>query len=121
MTIAKSTVVIQEHAYIYSMWSGILRVYEGSVRSLPTRTVFVGNKPGGKDLHCSDTFGEVYNAVVWFPFRDDDLAKNTLIRYELDAIAKLKEKIDAHINKISLIKHSNTLTLEGGQNDYGIK
>lgn len=107
MAIGANTNIIQDPAYIYSMWSGKLRVYKGVIRSLPTRTVFIG-KPGGKDLHCSETFGEVYNAVVWFPFRDDNLAKKTLILYELDAITKLKEKIDAHFNKISLIEQFNT-------------
>lgn len=97
--------VVCENAYIYSMWSGELEVYNGKVETKrpdkPNMGVFVGE---GKIFTCSNDPSQVYNAVVWLPERDDELAKSYLIDYEECQIAILSRKIRHHQDKIKRIK-----------------
>lgn len=61
-----------------------------------------------KRFLCSKEPRVVYNAVVWLPERDDDLARNILIKYEENVIALLQEKIDNHYVKMSILLEDPT-------------
>lgn len=111
--------------YLYSLWSGQLRVYEGSVhpgrgrrsdygratfileqRFLDDGTSIVYDGRVDKTMMCSINPGEVVNAVVWLIERDDTRARDILIEYEKSCIITLQEKIDAHRNKIRILENS---------------
>lgn len=111
--------------YLYSLWSGQLRIYEGSVipgrgrrsdygraefilerRFLDDGTFIVYQNKVEKTMSCSINPGEVMNAVVWLTERDDKRACDILIEYEKACIATLQEKIDGHKNKIRILENS---------------
>lgn len=95
--------------YLYSMWSGKLRVHEGYVEESKYARgryhfhVTRGGKPI-KRLMCSVEPGVITNATVWLPERDDQKAIDILVQYELEQIEKCKEKIEHHENKIETLK-----------------
>ena len=74
--------IIQEHAFIYSLWNGKLNAYEG--------TIYGGYALGyGSFQSREKSFavtalrpGEVYNALVWFEEKDDKAAKKIFIKHE---------------------------------------
>lgn len=95
--------VIQEGAYLYSMWNGRLVVYQGKV---------VGSFKNGqarfhsfKKAHqCSLHEAELFNAVVWFKERNDQKAKDILIDYEQRMIRNAELKIFRHRGTIQMIE-----------------
>lgn len=95
--------VIQDDAFLYSMWNGRLVVYKGTV---------VGSFQNGqarflsfKRAHqCSLNEGEMFNAVVWFKERDDEKAKKLLIHYEITMIVNAEMKIFRHKGTIQMIE-----------------
>lgn len=98
--------IIIENAYLYSMWSGRLKAYEGSVyvyHGAATRPASFVIK-NEKRFMCSDKPGEVCNAVVWLAEKDDKLARKILIEYEEKQIAALMEKVENHQSKIFILK-----------------
>lgn len=57
----------------------------------------------GKRLGIANAPADVYNAMVWFIYRDDDRAATILIEYQKQQIAKLQERIDNHKHKIDIL------------------
>jgi len=98
--------VIQEKAYLYSLWSGQLKIYEGVVyKSVYTRNNNVAKfVTKVKRFTCSAESGVVHNSVVWFVEQDDEYAKAILVGYEEAAISALQERIDNHLQKIKALK-----------------
>lgn len=103
------------HIFVYSIWSGELRVYEGDMHLIrPSwRSQMLGEnleprvgifKNAVKRFECSTNPGVVHNKIVWLPERDDDKARQILIAYEETQIAKLQEKIQNHQAKINTLK-----------------
>jgi len=96
--------LITDCGVLYSLWSGELKSYTGKIEQVgkrPTDGLFT-NKI--KRFGCSINPGEVSNAVVWLPIKDDEKAKNILIEYENNQILKLNEKIENHRHKIRLLQ-----------------
>jgi len=95
--------LIQDNAYLYSMWSGRPVVYQGRV---------VGSFKNGqarfssfKKAHqCSLHEGELFNTVVWFKERNDQKAKELLILYEERMIRNAEMKIFKHRGTIQMIE-----------------
>lgn len=94
---------IHEKVYLYSLWSGMLKVYEGDIYSSPWagQGSFLSD---GKRKGCSLEPKKVHNAMVWIPERDDQLARVILIQYEEMEIKKLQDKIENHLNRINILK-----------------
>jgi len=99
-----STPIIVEKAFLYSLWSGKFRVFEGDIREsgIGGHCGLFGSRI--KRFLCSKEPRVVYNAVVWLTERDDNLARSILVKYEENAIALLQEKIENHYTKISILQ-----------------
>lgn len=99
--------IIKENCYLYSTWSGKLKVEPGRVMISNDKNDFYGKFIKFKKttaLTCHKEPGKVYNSIVWLPERNDDLAKLILINYHESAIEELKEKIENHLAKIVEIR-----------------
>jgi hypothetical protein len=101
--------VIYKGGFLYSVWSGQLKVYEGDVYDAEYQT-----KQGRfyapsikKGFQCGLQAGEVFNAVVWLAEENKELALQMLISNEELSMAILQEKMDNHINKIRILKGVN--------------
>lgn len=100
--------IISDTAYLYSTWSGNIAIKIGRVvehqgfRNTGTGTFIDENEI--KIVSCHLEPGKIYNASVWLPQRDDEKAKEILVKYHENEIKKLKEKIENHINKINIIQ-----------------
>lgn len=97
---------IIEKVFLYSTWSGKLRVMDGiiiSTKIKSTLVTFIDNSTK-KVINCYAEPEEVYNAMVWLPERNDKKAKEILIKYHETEINELKEKIEGHLTKINIIK-----------------
>jgi hypothetical protein len=97
--------------YLYSLWSGKLRVHEGQVGYRDWNGNGIFKSITGNRFTCSMEPGIVFNAVVWLEEDDKQLACKILISYEKeqiqilqDKIMKLQEKIGNHQCKISLLE-----------------
>lgn len=112
-------ITIAQEAYLYSMWSGELKIIKGEVfRSRKNGklcdTFFNSEKPK-KRIGCHPEEGEFYNSVIWFYKRNDREAIEELIGYEEVRIMELQEKIDNHRRKIkTLDEHLKNTYLERG-------
>lgn len=102
-----------EHGYLYSLWKGHLTVVEGEMHkrrmiSYPGRIVSYSRIASfyvnGTRYDCNPNPGEIHNAVVWLPERDDKRAKGIMIEYQKQCINKLLKRIDNHKQKIELIE-----------------
>ncbi len=94
-----------KEGFLYSVWSGELRVREGKVViGNPFRETYTFISKDAVSVTCSNHPGEVYNAMVWLEERDDQKAKELLIDYYQNKIDDLKEVIQGHQNKINLLK-----------------
>lgn len=97
--------LVRKNCYLYSLWSGQVKVYEGDVyERWRVDGIFVTKT---KNFTCSTKPEVVSNAVVWLPEPNERLARQILIQYHEKEISKLKEKIDNHINKILILKGVN--------------
>lgn len=95
--------VIQEVAYLYSMWNGRLVVYQGKV--LGSFLNGQGRFRSSKKAHqCSLYEGELFNSVVWFKEREDQKAKEVLISYEKRMIRNAEIKIIRHQETIKILE-----------------
>ena len=98
--------MVQRKGYLYSMWSGALKVYEGCVE----QSVHGGDRyhfyvrRGTKIIRrvmCNGHPGFVSNATVWLEERDDKKAIDILIQYENEQIEELKDRIRKYIQRNS--------------------
>jgi hypothetical protein len=100
---SKSPKTIHDKAYLYSLWSGKLKVYEGPIYG--TEYSDTGTfKTKEKRFKCSNQEGVVANSVVWLSEKDDKRAKKILIEYWESGKAVLQERIDNYDKKIEVIK-----------------
>lgn len=101
----KDEQVICEGVFLYSLWSGEFKLYEGRIvvgeNYKYGMARFIGAK---KEMICSSKEAEIYNSIIWLRNRDDQKAVNTMIKYQEEQITKLKKKIDNYLNKINLIR-----------------
>lgn len=96
--------VLFENVYLYSVWSGEFKCFEGRLIQSPiwdNRAVFENRT---KVLVCSNECGVMHKGLFWFTDRDDELARRMFIDYEELQIEKLQEKIGNHLIKIKMIK-----------------
>lgn len=94
-----------KRGYIYSIWSGILRKYEGTISGTfdgGKTSLFIASNNKKRYL-CSIEPEEVYNGMVWLSEENDELAISILVEYEECAIDALKERIDNHRSKINTL------------------
>lgn len=94
--------IINKNAYLYSLWDGQLKVYEGDVHE--TWTPLGTSVTKMNTMACSKEPKTVYNSVVWLEERNDNLARACLIIYEEAEIAILQEQMEHHQNKIRILK-----------------
>lgn len=96
------------HGYLYSMKTGILKVYEGDVyerlnKKFDNRCIFVVN--GTRHNLCDRESGKVFNGLVWLPEKDDNVAIDILIENEKVAINKLRDEIGYHEKRIEVLRN----------------
>lgn len=99
-----SSPLIKENCYIYSIWTGRLKVYEGSVYRRYDDESSASFKTKTKRYLCSSQPGTVYNGTLWLPEMNLAEATRILIEHEELRIATLEEQIANHIEKIKLLK-----------------
>jgi hypothetical protein len=103
-------VSIGTKGFLYSKWQGRFEVQEGYVMAsnyshwLGRFVIKQGHKE--KNLQCALESGEVYNAVVWLPERDDEKARQLFIEREASIIEDLKRKIKRHEQAIQTLKEA---------------
>lgn len=98
--------IISDHVFLYSTWSGELKVEEGKILKITgfeNYGTFYSEKTE-KMITCHLEPEKIYNAMVWFSKRDDEKAIDLLVKYHEKEIEKLKAKIEGHLNKMILIK-----------------
>jgi hypothetical protein len=100
------TKILSKKGYLYSMWSGKVKVYEGEVHYMPWNIIgrFNTIPRSNKTFMCSVEPEVVCNAVVWIETKDEKLARELLIDYENGQIKVLQKKIDNHLHKISVLE-----------------
>lgn len=98
----------KETGYIWSLWSGKLRVYKGFIHRHPMHgwTRFISET---KSWQCASEPGVVYGATVWFRELDIKKAKDALREYHIREMKKLNEKVENHFNKVKIIDSANML------------
>lgn len=80
--------------YLYTCRNGDFKVREGRLmfrEKYPYSARFYVNDR--RFYMCSPKSGEIANASVWFPERNDELARDMFMLYEENKIAKLQEEI----------------------------
>lgn len=100
--------------YLYSIWSGRLRVFEGEVVTVERKYDSYGIRKQSsyflvnakKKVTCGEEPGVIYNKMVWLTERNDDIGRKLLIEYEEVCIEQLKEKIDNHKYVIKLLNEA---------------
>lgn len=104
MTLWEKEELITDCAYLYSVWSGTLKCHKGIIKDINSSRHKDTGRFASKDgtvVWCSKNPGEVYNAIIWLPEKDDKKAKRLLVEYydsrimeEEAKIAELQKKID---------------------------
>lgn len=97
------------HGYLYSMKTGIMKVYEGDIyerlnKKFDNRCIFVVD--GRRHNLCNAVAGEMFNGLVWLPEKDDNKAIDILIDNEKLAISKLRDEIEYHEKRIELLRNA---------------
>lgn len=98
-------------AYLYSMWSGVLVVYQGSVYRGKDERQGQFKTLSGKRFQCSSTEAVVLNSVVWLLERDDRKATKIIKKHLKNQISDHKEKIHRLKTKIKVLKRFKTSPL----------
>jgi len=101
--------LVQANAYFYTIWKGFFVVRLGDVFETKYANYRSFRTKDSKRYACAHHLAEVYNNGLWFPFRDDALAAEILIKHEQEAIQELNDKIKDRQLKIAI--------LTGGVND----
>jgi len=96
--------VIGENCYLYSLWTGHLKVYNGFITESMRSSGLASFKTKTERYLCSARPGVIYNGSLWFFEQNIEEAKKLLIEYEELAILSLQEKINNHLNKIKILK-----------------
>jgi len=108
--------LLMMNAYLYSLWSGEFKVYEGDVYESIYGDIRGAFKTGLKKFRCSNKPVVVYNSTVWLPNRNDNFAKTILIEHENAEIDKLRKKIDDRLTRV-LILENNRVNEKGSEID----
>lgn len=101
----KDEQVVCEKAFLYSLWSGEFKRYEGTIvagANYKDGLAYFTNKK--KNIMCSSNEGTIWNSIIWLTDRDDQKVIDAFVKYQEEKISELKKKIDSHLNKINLIK-----------------
>lgn len=107
--------LIAEDVYLYSFWSGHLRVYKGQIGQPDYRQngkdsnsdedsetgVFVGLR---KRFLCSSREAHVYNSVVWFSEPNESMARSILALHFRTVASIFKEKMENALLKVEDIE-----------------
>lgn len=99
-------ILISDRAFLYSTWSGVLKVTTGKVLQVK-RFESIGtfcSENDEKIVTCHLEPEKIYNAMVWLPERNDEKAINCIMKYHEKEIEKLKNKIENHLNKMVTVK-----------------
>ena len=101
--------IIAENAFIYSVYGGSFRCYKGFI--IATESFFTGKskkharfRNTKTGLWCSEKAGEIFNGVVWFPEKDDEKAKELLIKDLNKKVEILNKKIENLNDLIMILK-----------------
>lgn len=101
----KDEQIICEKAFLYSLWTGEFKLYEGRIvtgeKYKDGMARFIGEK---KEMICPSKDGEIYNSIIWLTDRDDQKVIDIMVKYQEEKIEELKKKINNHLNKINLIR-----------------
>jgi hypothetical protein len=95
--------VITHNCYLYSMRSGALVIYCGSVFT-SIWSDMASFRSDFSSTCCAKEPGKVQNQTVWFSTRDDKLAKELLIKHEELHIDILRDKIEDRHGRIKAIR-----------------
>ena len=80
-----------ETAFLYTLWGGSLKAYQGEIKPVnEERSVF---RSKTKRFICASESKTIYNAVVWLPVRNDELAIELLIIHNEQQIESLKDRM----------------------------
>ena len=102
--------LICEKAYLYSLWTGRIRVFEGKV-------IKINNGYRTKIRHidddtkmsrdCGEGSGVVANKMLWLPEKDEGKAREIFIEYERMQIKRLEEQIHNHEDVIEILENES--------------
>lgn len=93
----------KRRACLYSLKNSVLKPCYGTIESLSMgRAIFRGDD--GRKIYCSDKFGYVQYGNLWFYHRNDELAVELLIKYELEQINQLNVRICRHQKTIERLR-----------------
>lgn len=101
-----NAILISDHAFLYSTWSGKLKVTPGKVlqvKGFESLGTFCSENDE-KMVTCHLESEKIYNAMVWLSERDDEKAIDLLVKHHEREIEKLKTKIENHLIKINTIR-----------------
>lgn len=98
-----------ETGYLYTMYGGKLKVYEGHVEPGRWDTgKFIAQRDIIRTYRhtCNNKPGIVTNASVWLPEKNDTKAVDILVRYEMIQIEACEERIANHKLKIKMLQEA---------------